>query len=231
MADEARRKYVRWHRGHWLSPVNVLAEKHSECRAAYVPFWSFSGDYAVHWTASVKESSGQTVTERWARTESTAFGPETGPETLVYASYNHRRDFMEAAKLPRWYELAKPTPWDEALAAPQGGAEPEVDPPTLRQPIAWALAAQALTEAETQTGSQELRRRLDPGAEIKSVRAALSFSRRRAELVYLPVYVVSYTWGEAFNVHDERVPDSFLGIVSGSSGAGKRDWGVQGVDL
>lgn len=158
------------------------------------------------------------MTEQWTRTAPASFGPRTSA-ALVYASYTYRRDYIEAVKLPQWQELAEQLTWEEALPIDGTGARQiEADSPTLRQSIAWELAKHALAEMEEENGVLELQRRMGLDIKINRVRAKLSFAGRSARLVYLPVYAISYTWGQTFNVHDERVPDSFLGILSGAAG-------------
>lgn len=52
-------------------------------------------------------------------------------------------------------------------------------------------------------------------AEVRDVRLRISTLRRRARVVYLPAYVVDYTFGSRFNQHGERTPERFQAVISG----------------
>ena len=43
----------------------------------------------------------------------------------------------------------------------------------------------------------------------------ISTLRRRARVVYLPAFVVDYTFGSRFNQHGERTPERFQAVISG----------------
>ncbi|KDD71464.1 hypothetical protein H632_c4970p0, partial [Helicosporidium sp. ATCC 50920] len=62
---------------------------------------------------------------------------------------------------------------------------------------------------------ETLIRASEPKARIESVEIDLDRLDRRARLVYLPRYVLSYTWGERFNVSGERHKETFQAIISG----------------
>lgn len=52
-------------------------------------------------------------------------------------------------------------------------------------------------------------------AEVRDVRLRISTLRRRGRVVYLPAYVVDYTFGSRFNQHGERTPERFQAVISG----------------
>ena len=52
-------------------------------------------------------------------------------------------------------------------------------------------------------------------ARVRDVRLRITTLRRRARVVYLPAYVVDYTFGSRFNQHGERTPERFQAVISG----------------
>ena len=52
-------------------------------------------------------------------------------------------------------------------------------------------------------------------AEVRDVKLRISTLRRRARVVYLPAFVVDYTFGSRFNQHGERTPERFQAVISG----------------
>ena len=52
-------------------------------------------------------------------------------------------------------------------------------------------------------------------AEVRDVKLRITTLRRRARVVYLPAYVVDYTFGSRFNQHGERTPERFQAVISG----------------
>lgn len=81
---------------------------------------------------------------------------------------------------------------------------------------------------QSRRGREELSARLEPGSSVAHIHARLSFRERSAQLVFLPVHAIAYAWGETFNVHSERVPDTYMALVSGGGGASPESWGAGG---
>jgi len=52
-------------------------------------------------------------------------------------------------------------------------------------------------------------------AGVRDVKLRITTLRRRARIVYLPAYVVDYTFGSRFNQHGERRPERFQAVISG----------------
>ena len=52
-------------------------------------------------------------------------------------------------------------------------------------------------------------------AEVRDVRLRVTTLQRRARVVYLPAFVVDYTFGSRFNPHGERTPERFQAVISG----------------
>ena len=52
-------------------------------------------------------------------------------------------------------------------------------------------------------------------AQVRDVKLRITTLRRRARVVYLPAYVVDYTFGSRFNQHGERTPERFQAVISG----------------
>uniref|UniRef100_A0A1D2A7J9 J domain-containing protein n=1 Tax=Auxenochlorella protothecoides TaxID=3075 RepID=A0A1D2A7J9_AUXPR len=224
----ARTELLRWQRQSWLAPWNVLAEGTWRLRSAYLPFWSFRGSATVHWTANVTSGGGFTSCQHWSGSSPVSFGPWE-PSSLIYASYRYRRDYVAALPHLGWERQLRREPW--AAACEPGrlpGLSPEADPPDMKQAIAWELAVQAMTEDQSRRGREELSARLEPGSSVAHIHARLSFRERSAQLVFLPVHAIAYAWGETFNVHSERVPDTYMALVSGGGGpvhvAGQRHY-------
>lgn len=53
---------------------------------------------------------------------------------------------------------------------------------------------------------------------IEGLKIRLSGLPHRSELVYLPVYIINYIYGEKINVHGERIPNKFYAMVSATEG-------------
>lgn len=83
------------------------------------------------------------------------------PALQVYASYRYRRDFAETAKAGgRLAALLQPLLREAALQGAvegpaEGGAQGALplDPPTMRQAIAWELALHAIHQREVRPGA------------------------------------------------------------------------------
>lgn len=71
----------------------------------------------------------------------------------IYASYKYRRDLAEAAKSPDACDRARPMTQSEAnsqdaYASRDKSKAVPLDPPTMRQAIAWELAHRSIRQHE-----------------------------------------------------------------------------------
>ena len=71
----------------------------------------------------------------------------------VYASYKYRRDLAEAVKSADAYDRAREVSDDEnayqeVLAGKHSSDSVPLDPPTMRQAIAWELALRSIRQQE-----------------------------------------------------------------------------------
>jgi hypothetical protein len=53
-------------------------------------------------------------------------------------------------------------------------------------------------------------------SDIRDVSVIIKPLRRHAELVYIPVFAIQFSYGETFNVHGERCKQFFNGLISAS---------------
>ncbi|KAK9814057.1 hypothetical protein WJX72_000065 [[Myrmecia] bisecta] len=226
-----------WHGDKWLAPTKMLQHPSASVRPVLLPFWLFEAAIRVEYTGVLgfpveegKPSSG-TV---WKETHWRDRGYQEYPWTLgsmqVYASYTYRRDLTEAAKEPGMLSRTRVLKAEEAArglvaAARSGPTLVDLDAPAMRQAIAWEFALRNIRTNEAAEAERALKR--ETGAElVRDVQVRIRTLRRRARLVYLPAFMIDYTFGEYFNAHNERRAEKYQAVVSGMGNtlAGERHY-------
>eukprot|EP00887_Chlorella_sp_A99_P001330 scaffold14.g1330.t1 len=213
-------KYLAWQRTNRLAPRTLLRPGSHDVRAALLPFWLFSTQAHVRFTGVVgahEKGALHWVDAGWQD------APPQRRSMQVYAAFNFRRDFARAVSsevlLPKLQLLSQ-----EAAAAVLGtagdsAAAPALHLPTMRQAMAWELMVQAVREQELALARQWLKEQ-HATSHVRDVRVSLHFSHRAARLAFLPAFHLSYTYGETFNAHGERVPEHFEALISGAAEGG-----------
>jgi len=152
--NEAKDRFHKWQSSKWFAPSKLLEAPDVSIRAIYIPFWCFDAQLSFTYSAipAFKHDS-----ERRLRRGEEIRGSlplqsfsSSSPEAQIYASYNSRRDFMEAVKVPTWEERVREMTQFEIgrsrVASPDRAQATLFDAPTLRQGIAWELAQRAITK-------------------------------------------------------------------------------------
>ncbi|KAL3135529.1 hypothetical protein ABBQ38_006008 [Trebouxia sp. C0009 RCD-2024] len=237
-ATQAQEQFEQWHADKWLSPRRVLHKAGAEMLPVLLPFWLFEAAIKVEYAAQIGlHSTDDSKSDEelvWRSTDWKTIPYREYPWTLsamqVYASYNYRQDLTKVVKVPGMLSRARSLSREEAETqeADVGKADVGVSlhPPTVRQAIAWELAMRNIRQSEVADATEVLLK--DPRvAEVRDVRLRISTLRRRARVVYLPAYVVDYTFGSRFNQHGERTPERFQAVISGMGEgivAAERHW-------
>ncbi|GAB4814711.1 hypothetical protein N2152v2_001757 [Parachlorella kessleri] len=223
--EQAKQEFLRWQRRRrlHLAPSSLLSEGTYDLKAGMLPFWLFSVRARVEFRGSVGVSGGGDGAVTWR---------------AVYASYKYRRDFAEVAKAgARLLGMLRPLPREAAsrgaVPGPPGTGLPPtngsistsdggggvdttpLDPPSMRQAVAWEFVLRAIHEREELAAEQRLRE--EHGAQsVRDIHIRVVPLLRQARLAYLPAYVLDYVYGETFNVHGERKAEEFQALVSGA---------------
>lgn len=224
--QNAQDKFEQWHADKWLSPRRVLHKAGAEMRPVLLPFWLFEAAIRVEYSAQVglhgTDDSKSDEELVWRDTDWKTIPYREYPWTLsamqVYASYNYRRDLTGVVKVPGMLSRARSLSRDEAETQEadvgKSDAGVSVHPPVMRQAVAWELAMRNIRQSEVADATEILMK--DPQvAGVRDVKLRITTLRRRARIVYLPAYVVDYTFGSRFNQHGERRPERFQAVISG----------------
>lgn len=140
----------------------------------------------------------------------------------VYASFEYRQDFGNIMKsemdISALKKLSKEEVRDMNISIhPKNNEKIPIDPPPMRRSLAWSFALQRAHDAELDSLPTELAEEYKT-PHIRVANIAMSVHQRACRLVYLPVYHIRYAYGEGFNAHGERYPQTFHGLVSGIGG-------------
>ncbi|KAK9868972.1 hypothetical protein WJX84_008119 [Apatococcus fuscideae] len=224
--EQAQEAVQKWHGQKWLAPRRLLSEGGLELRSALLPFWLFATTVQVSYSArlglAVQDAPPGVL--RWQEVEEKASSlqdyPWSLPHMQVYASYKYRRDLAEAVKSADAYDRAREVSDDEnayqeVLAGKHSSDSVPLDPPTMRQAIAWELALRSIRQQEADKARMELRLKWKP-REIRDLKVQAKPLARHAHLVFLPAHTVSYQYGQGFTAAGERRPYTFQAVVSGT---------------
>ncbi|KAK9813578.1 hypothetical protein WJX73_008249 [Symbiochloris irregularis] len=236
---DAQAAFEAWQGGHWLAPNNVLGEGTSAVRPVMLPFWLFEATVAVQYAGKLGYPTGD-KTMMWNDSEWKEIPKRqyswTDADMQICASYKIRRDLLEAAKVPGILGRARLLTTREsstqtARVSVRDGEPVAIEPPLMRQSIAWQFAIRAMRAREMRLAEEVLKQ--DSSADdVSDVKVRLKTLRRRARLVYVPAFVVDYVHGELFNEHGERMPHRFQAVISGfgeGSVAAERHYSAQKV--
>ena len=235
-ADEAKQRYLQWQNKKWLSPSNVLAQDKYILTPVMLPYWLFTLQAKVQFTGTVGvKSTGNSSTNgnsassnllwkeiKWTPLDRyTEFTPEQ-PEMQIHASYQHRRDFTEVMKrgLPPLTQAQSLTRTQEEtleICVPEEvlkGKCVQLELPEMRKAIAWEFALRGSHEIASKIAYERLKQ-AHQAEKIKNLNVVVSPIHRQATLIYVPAYSLSYVHGETHNVHGERQPQHFSGLISG----------------
>lgn len=152
--NEAKERFHKWQSSKWFAPSKLLEAPDVSIRAIYVPFWCFDAQLSFTYSAIPAFKLDSEGKFRRGEEIRGSLDPQyfisSSPEVQIYASYNSRRDFMEAVKVPTWVERVREMTKFEIersrVAAPERMQAMVFDAPTLRQGIAWELAQRAITK-------------------------------------------------------------------------------------
>jgi len=130
------------------------------------------------------------------------------PPCVVYASFEHRRDFVAAA-----VDGAH-----AANAAPLNGSQPAEQPPfQMSRGLAWALARRNIEAACAAKATAALR--ASSGAnDVRELECEVSVLRVAATPLRLPAYLLSYAHGTTLSDDQSIVAERFSAVVGGASG-------------
>lgn len=157
----------------------------------------------------------------------------------VYASYEYRHDFAEAMKPGTWKQApAKTLPYDFHDDVYVDSVP--VCAPEMRKSLAWELILRNIHRTEvsnllsfpydlnlatlifylvyivqTKRATDKLIEEFKTN-DIRDVSVMIKPLKRHAELVYIPVFAIQFSYGETFNVHGERCKQFFNGLISAS---------------
>jgi hypothetical protein len=206
-----------------------------------LPYWLFTLKAKVQYTGTVglkpnnnsnnNTSSGSNSSSLlwrevgWTLLDenNTDFTPEE-PSMQIHASYQHRRDFTEAMKqgvpplsqaqtLTRT-EIDKRQIYFPNLAGSSEGSSVILELPEMRKAIAWEFALRGSHEIAGKRAYERLKE-AHHAEKVKNINVVVSPIYRQATLMYLPAYSLRYVHGETHNVHGERQPQHFSGLISG----------------
>ncbi len=237
-ADEAKQQYLKWQHKNWLAPSNLLTPDKYVLTPVMLPYWLFTLKAKVQYTGTIGLKPAST--SGGARTSSsssllwkevgwtildennTEFSPEQ-PEMQIHASYQHRRDFTEAMKqglppLSSAQPLTKTEVENQEIKISNGNSV-QLKLPEMRKAIAWEFALRGSHEIASKRAYERLKEG-HQAEKVKNINVVVSPMHRQATLLYLPAYSLSYVHGETHNVHGERQPQHFTGLISG---LGKED--------
>lgn len=222
--DQAKASFKQWHAQRWLAPTRLLDKPDSSIRAVLLPFWLFEvsvhvqhsanlgfaisghADGALHWSESKQYSKYREY-------------PWNLKCMQIYASYKWRRDFVKGIKTSGCLTRTRPLKEAEAiLCSAQAGRghdrQVDVDVPNMRQSVAWELALRAIRIKETAKAAAALKAASGADA-VKDIQLNITTTRRRARVLYLPAFIVDYTFGEYLTSAGERKPHKYMAVISG----------------
>lgn len=171
-----------------------------------MPFWIFKGTFNFKYMCEIghKDEKGNLVHWEkvpWSSVEEIKISDSH--ETMqVCGSFRYRHDFVEILKGANISTLDIPDNFR--------GASVDVD---LKRGFAWTFVIRNVLRKQ----EADLRKHLEKkytNCLLKGVRLHVSGIANSSKLIYVPAYKVEYVYGEKINVHGERIPNEFYGLVS-----------------
>lgn len=212
-SKEAEQAFLQWQKTHVLAPwYGILKPGTYHVEQISLPFWIYSTRMTIDSSGYVGTPTAPHGAVHW-RHVSIVHSPSR-PEihannTHIYASYEYRRDYVE--KISRI--LPEVILKKGGLAEEQGTAD-QVEPDMPRS-VAWELVKLKLRDDLYDKVSEDLKKEIVGSTKVKDIHMAFTFKDRSVRLVYVPAFIIQYTYGETFNVHGERKHEEFQAIVSG----------------
>ena len=223
---QARERYRKWQGTRWLTPSNLLSQGSYTLTPVMLPYWIFTLEATIHHTGAVctrkqgDKSADSAVWKDvgWSNIPRYTFSADN-PEMMVNAAFQHRRDFVEVLKrgihTSQAHTLTKYQAETQELEFPGVVTSPvALHLPAMRKPIAWEFALRGAHTLAIQWAILQLKEKYNAD-EVKNVNAVVSPLRHQVSLMYIPAYSLHYVHGEGHNVHGERTPLKFDGLISG----------------
>ncbi len=199
--EQALEQFRRWiGQGGWFRPADLrTARVEDKLRGVYVPFWSFSMLAESHWSAQIGEywyrtetyttrKNGKTVT-RTRQVRETEWWPLRGRHHHYYSGYlvsgSRGLPQREADQLKPFHLAALKRYQPYFLA---GWMCEEYSLPREE--------ALRICQAEFYRREQERVARFLPGDTHSDLQVATQFSRVSSDLILLPIYMLSYRYGQ-----------------------------------
>jgi DNA-directed RNA polymerase subunit RPC12/RpoP len=217
--EQAREKFRRWlANGNWFRPGDLVrASVEDKLKGVYLPFWSFSMLAESEWSAQIGEywyrtetyttvENGKTVTHTRTVTE-TEWRPLAGRHHEYYSGFlvsGSRGLKQEDAETIKPFQLAALKRYEPYFLAGWLSEEYSVE-----RDAALAVCQQEFAHREQAACGAFL-----PGDTHSGLQASTRFSRVNSDLVLLPIYILSYRYGDRL----------FRFLINGQTGraAGKK---------
>lgn len=226
--DDARNAFIKWQNRHWFAPVNVLSENFY-IRPVMLPFWSVILHAEVS-TTKFGQDLGNTGNTNQSSTDISWSKPilrkydRLSPELLVFASYGLRRDYAQAMirnlepsilgafsnSFSRDGHIISEV--NKLKSSSEGICVFDVE---LKRSIAFELVQSQMRRAETNTVMDSSIEKEKGSDSFKDIAIAIRPLHRSMKLIYIPAFLVEYSYGKGPNVHGEREVMSYHGLVSG----------------
>jgi hypothetical protein len=199
--QQAAERYQTWLRqGGWFCPGDLgQAQIHDKLRGVYLPFWSFSMLAESRWSAQIGEywyrtetytviENGKSVT-RTREVRETEWWGLSGQHHSYYSGYlvsgSKGLPQIEADKI-KPFQLPAMKRYDASYLAGWFSEEYSIE----------KEAAQATCEAEFTAEEQKAIGGFLPGDTFSGLSVQTEFSEINSDLVLLPVYLLTYRYGE-----------------------------------
>lgn len=226
-AEDARNAFVGWQKKHWFSPYDIFAE---QCfiRPVLLPFWSVSFRAEASVTAMIQRQGTQQRDNDsrwhlldWSPPELREYS-EVPSELLVFASYQLRRDYANAilSQLngiqlqPLSATMLKPRSFLAGRQSRENMGDITIYDVEMKRSIAWELAQSQARRLECQRAKKSLLDSRDV-QNVKNVAVCMKPLYRSMKIIYLPAFLIDYTYGKNIDIHGERYVQRYQGLVSG----------------
>lgn len=215
--SEAKERFESWHRASWFSPRSLAQLDDLRIQPCYFPFWCFESEMGFSYSAVLVSQSGpdskQQNASRSGRLSTESFSFHH-PQMQVYASFKHRRDFAEAAKVTcltkKTFELEGHQGHMHGVAA---------DAPNVRQGMAWELALRNVRKLKQDQLEEQLKSEKEVVG-VEDLHLDIKVFSRRAKLYYFPTYVVDYTFLRSYSAGGELQQNKFQTVLGGTVDGG-----------
>lgn len=208
---QAQEEFVKFHKKKgWLSPGRYVLSEHHEWSRVLVPFWIFKGTFKIKYTCEIGKKDGDGNVRHWewipwSSVEGIKLS-EIHESMQVCGTFKYRHDFVEMLKGTHLHKVSIPENFNGALI--------DLD---LKRGLAWTFVLRNVIRQQEEGVRSRLEKKYGRDL-VRGVKMCVSGISNNSSLVYLPAYVVDYVYGEKINVHGERIPNKFYGLVSAFDG-------------